>query len=922
MRHFHTAAQSSTLLLLGAIAAFLMVGFLATVPSSGEPYRYRTNLENVTARFATPPDETPDFQKHVAPLLSRLGCNARACHGSFQGQGGFRLSLFGYDFAADHAALLDDMTGRVDLDAPDDSLIIAKPTDAENHEGGLRYEIGSWEHNLIRRWIADGAQLAELHQLESLEVIPNSLEMSDADKAIQMQVIAHWADGSEEDVTPLTRFESNNPQIADVTEGGVISTKTTPGDTHVVAYYDSAIVPVPVIHPYEGRLDYSDIESPTEIDQLVLAKLRRLNILPSEVCDDATYLRRVTLDITGTLPTPAAVKSFIDDTSPDKRSRVVDSLLETPAYAAWWTTFFCDLTGNNERQLQGVGYTPAIMTQQWYDWIFDRIQANVPYDELAAGIILGKSRADDESYTEYCQRMTSSFQRSRDQTVIGADDSMPYYWMRREFQDADARAISFAHSFMGVRIQCAQCHKHPFDQWTQDDFQEFSRFFSGTSVARVRNVDRKEIPELRKILQNLGVQPGGQLKGGKLLRELTKHLLKGETVPFPELKTHAAKPIKKQGEKLSRADRMRRYRNGKLLGSDPIDLTQYDDVRQPVMDWLRSADNPYFARALVNRVWARYFGIGIVEPADDLNLANPPSNAPLLEFLAQSFIERGYDLKQLHRQIAQSATYQRSWQPNESNADDHRNFSHAQPRRLPAEVIYDAVAQAAANNKDNAKYLTNIANRAIAIPGTQSRRNKYRQKARMMNGQPDPTFALSVFGKSERKASCDCERSADPTLIQTVYLKNDRDMHQLLRRKDGWIGQVNKQLAVKPLSKNEASKLAIFERRYQMLELAYFRAVATGDEDTAKSHEDRLDFLDERMAPYRSRRDARIQQSTINIDSESIVNDAYLRTLSRYPNQQELDRCVKHLESDDELFDRTGDLLWALVNTKEFIVNH
>ncbi len=881
---------------------------------------YRSDLQSATVRYSKDTDEVPDFQRHVAPLLGRLGCNARACHGSFQGQGGFQLSLFGYDFDHDYASLLEDATGRIDVESPDDSLIIAKPTDADMHEGGLRYELGSWEHRLLKRWIESGANPNGEQKLERLELIPDSLELTSPDTPVQLQAIAHWSDGTAEDVTPLTRFESNNPQIADVTETGVITTNNTPGDTHVVAYYDSAVEPVPVLHPYNPATSVarSKAPAPTEIDKLVVAKLDRLNIRQSELSDDATFLRRVTLDITGTLPSPKAVKEFLSDESNDKRARKIDELLDTPAYAAWWTTFFCDLTGNNETQLKNAGYGPAKLSQQWYDWIYERVENNTPYDELAAGIILGRSREEGESYVEFCNRMKDSYHND---AAFGADDSMPYYWMRREFQDVDARTISFAHAFMGIRIQCAQCHKHPFDQWTQNDFQEFSRFFSGVSITRARNVAREDRMQLMKIMKDLGIQK--DTPNGQLIRELTKHLKNDKTVPFPELKTHPPKPLKKQGEKLSRKDRKKTFTQGTLLGDETVDISEYADARQPVMDWLRSPENPYFAKALVNRVWAKYFGVGIVEPADDLNQANPPSNAPLLDHLTQSFIESGYDFKQLHREIVNSRTYQLSWETNDSNIADARNFSHALPRRLPAEVIYDAIAQSASNDTDNDAFLTSINGRAIAIPGTESRR-RGKQARNAKNGKKqDPTFALSVFGKSERKTSCDCERSSDPTLIQTVYLKNDRDMHQVLRRKDGWIADVNNSYSDAPLNPQQKKRLIAAERRLAKLQKNKRQFTRNGDEDGVNRTTRGINTLKQRIEPFQARKNApRKPNRKSPLSAEEIVSQAYIRTLSRYPDESELERCVEHLESGDDQFELTGDLLWALVNTKEFIVNH
>ena len=884
--------------------------------------------------------ETPDFQRHVAPLLGRLGCNGRSCHGSFQGQGGFQLSLFGYDFQADHKALL--TNGRVDVESPEQSLILTKPTDEDNHEGGLRYEKGSWQFNLLSSWVKSGATAPEsIHKLDRLVVEPAELRLLDPSETVELRALAHWVDGTVEDVTPLCRFHSNNDSIALITEQGSVSTDDVPGDTHVVVSYDSAVVAVPVIHPvgnHSANLG-SEIKTPTPIDKLVASKWEKLGILPSPLSSDAMFLRRVSIDITGTLPTSKEIRDFLADTDPDKRSKKIDSLLDSPAYAAWWTTFFCDMTENNTFQLRNISYNDNSASNHWYNWIHHRVEQNVPYDEMIAGIVTGISRKPDESYLDYCQRMSGLYGEGADGSQ---SESMPYYWMRREFQDRDSRAISFAHAFLGLRIQCAQCHKHPFDRWSQDDFVEFSKFFGGVSMKNYNgNGNAQDKKDYKKILSDLGIDPENK-NNGEIRKLLAQAMKKGETTPFGFLSVHAPKPSKEElkayAEKMKeqKLERKKRKKNkdkntkleplpklekptvksARLLGDQTVDLTKHGDIRVPVMDWMRRPDNPFFAKALVNRVWARYFGVGIVDPADDLNLANPPSNGPLLDHLAAEFVKQDFDLKWLHRQVANSRTYQLSWVPNETNINDRRNFSKALPRRLPAEVIFDAVVFAASNPKINSEFRDTVEGRAISIPGTKSKYGGKRKK-----GVADSGFALKVFGKSERASSCDCDRSEETSLIQTVYMQNDRDIHSMLRQKNSWLHQLAGKHQDTQAAESEKRQLEKSEKRHQGLMQQETRIKKSGKEKQLLKIQIQIDKSNQRLDELRAKI-AEAESQKEDLDLQEIITEAYLRTLSRLPSAEELARCEGYIGDDKDLINGVTGVMWALVNTKEFIVNH
>ena len=576
----------------------------------------------------------------------------------------------------------------------------------------------------------------------------------DSGDTSQIRIIAEWEDGDREDVTALTRFRTNNDAVVLVDELG-IATSNGKGDTHIVALYDNGIAAIPVLRPItdkRGQIDVTKYLNP--IDKLVGEKLNKLGISASERCSDTEFLRRVSIDLNGTLPSPDEVLSFISDTSIDKRNNKINELLGRPSYAAWWANKLCDFTGGNPASISSLlevatenGYVKAT---RWYDWIYEKIATNRSYLELVEGIML------------------SDVSR-------GVGEGMPYFWTRQSLEEPKDTAMSVAHSFLGIQLQCAECHKHPFDQWTQNDFVDFSNFF--------------DTPMLKKGRKQNAANPSGANK-----KELS--LLRSHTVTIGD-----------------------------------------NDPRKPVMDWLRKEDNPWFARSFVNRVWAGYFNVGIVEPTDEFTPSNPPSNPELLNWLTQSFVASGYDMKWLHRQIVSSETYQRSWRPNETNRDDLRNYSRAIPRRIPAEVIYDAMKQATAKSDQLENVRTNL-----------KRRGTGHLSMRMAG-----THAMKVFGKPARAINCDCERVNKPTLLQSIFLQNDPLVRMRLDS-SGWITEVS--------------------------------------------------------------------ESNKNNDVTELIKDAWLRSVNRLPSQREISRAKDHLTNALSTEDGLTDLLWALMNTKEFILNH
>jgi hypothetical protein len=357
------------------------------------------------------------------------------------------------------------------------------------------------------------------------------------------------------------------------------------------------------------------------------------------------------------------------------------------------------------------------------------------------------------------------------------------------------------------------------------------------------------------------------------------------------------------------------------LGGDEVDLTQHADPRAVVMAWLRDKNNRFFAPAFVNRVWANYFSVGIVQPADDLSLGNPPSNKPLLDYLAQGFIDSGFDMKWVHRQIANSRTYQLSWETNDTNKDDQRNFSHAVPRRLPAEVLVDAIQQATASDERVAKMQRDLTGRAIAIPGSGARNNRAGGAA----------YALAVFGRSTRESNCDCDRSAEASLLQTVYLQNDREVLQLTDvRQDGWLEQVAGQLrprasAPAAPAANQAKQLQSYQRQIEFVRARLEQLKESGNQDAVPRLQKRLVQLErelQRLAPPSPLEPKPATPPAVAADLESIVRQAYLRTVSRYPAEDELQKSVAYIAQSEDPVDGVRDVLWALLNTKEFIVNH
>jgi hypothetical protein len=681
-----------------------------------------------------------DFERHIMGLFGRMGCNSGSCHGSFQGKGGFRLSLFGYEPEKDYRAVTRDLQGRrIDRNDADHSLILLKATGQVEHGGQKRFGKESRAYQLLRSWIAQGARWTKgSGAVAALRVAPSEYAFDGVGQTGRLRVVARFTDGSEEDVTSLSDFRSNDDGVAAVDPAGVVKSIRA-GDTAVITSYRGNVLAVRVLVP--GRLPagttYPDVPVANFIDDAVFNKLRRLNMLPSPVCGDATFLRRVTIDTIGTLPTPAELRDFLADDAPDKRARKIDALLAHPMHAALWATKFCDITGNDTDQLENNGQ-PLVrpkMSQMWHDWFRKRIAENRPYDQIVRGVLCATTREgkDPEEYLKSFKDLEAAAAQGFD-TPYAERATLDLYWRRQGNVAPEQWGEKAAAAFLGVRLECAQCHKHPFDRWTQNDYRAFANVFGKVSVGispEAQKLYRPEIEERGK---------AARTKGAPLSLPLREVFIGGKPRVLTDPDT--GKPLA-----------------AKAPGGPEIVAGKTEDPRVLLFQWLRRPDNPYFARSFANRVWAHYFGIGIVQPADDFSLANPPSNPQLLAALARAFVDSAFDIRKLERAILNSRTYQLASTTNATNRVDRTNFSHAYVRPMMAEVVVDVVNAALGVTE---KFGTDAPAgcRAIEIGAS-----------RLQN--PAVAYAFRIFGRPPRSSACDCERAMEPGLSQKLFLMAD-----------------------------------------------------------------------------------------------------------------------------------------------------
>ena len=585
--------------------------------------------------------ETPQFLKDVAPILDKQGCSIGMCHGKFGGQGGFNLSLLTLNPESDYKPIVHHNRGRrINLLEPEQSLFLLKPTGQVPHEGGLRFEPGSDEALTILRWIEAGAPFpTDAPRLAKLEIQPNELVLTSPDAPAQLEVLAHWTDGSVEDVTAQVVYESKDPAIAEVSETGEV-TRLRWGGTAILARYLGEVTAAFITLPRETAIADTDFPAPANyIDERVFAKLKKLNVQPSAPTTDTEFLRRVYQDTIGRLPTPVEIRAFLADTHPDKRARCIDKLLDTSAWIDVRTLALADMLRIHPRDL-GNGAFGERGATLFHEWVRDTVAQNKPYDAFVRELITARG---------------STYQHG------------PTNYYRIERQPA-GRAETTAQVFLGIRLSCARCHKHPFDRWTTDDYWNFAAFTGkvGTRTGELYNE------------QVVYYNPTGRVINQSVQGN------RGE-VAQPTFLAGTTLPANYQG-----------------------------DVLHRLADWMTSGTNPYFAKATVNRIWSHYFGRGIVEPVDDMRATTPPSVDGLLEALAAAFVESGFDTKHIIRQILNSRTYQLSAVPNETNELDDRFFSRFTPRPMNAHILLDALNDVTGTQEKYGRYP--IGTRTVQLP--------------------------------------------------------------------------------------------------------------------------------------------------------------------------------------------------------------
>jgi hypothetical protein len=739
------------------------------------------------------------FDNHVESVLSKQGCNMGICHGAASGKGGFRLSLRAYDPEADYQRLRHEARGRrLSLASPAQSLLLLKPSLSLGHFGGLRLKPGSLEYRVVADWITAGAPAPRPDgpKIVSLDVYPKErvllldspldapgseprgvsavFNSTRRNRRLQQRLLvtAHFSDGHTEDVTHWARYSSNEESLATVDDSGRITMRGV-GETAISVWYLGKVAFARMTVPYPNTVDsarYRGLPRNNFIDDRVSAKLATLRLWPSDICTDAEYARRAFLDAIGILPTPEELRTFLNDTHPERRANLIDRLLSRSEFVDRWTYNWCDLLRVNRDMLGDKGMWSL------YHWIHTSVAENKPWDRFVREILTAQGSGAEYGPVNFYR--------------MGAKPE--------EFSETVSQA------FLGIRVQCAHCHNHPFEKWTQTDYYRMANFFS--------RLGRK----------------------GKHAEEIV-YAAESGNISHPKL-----------GRPLPPA----------AFDGPSLALEAPGDRRAFLADWLTSPDNPYFARAVVNRIWKRYMGRGLVEPVDDMRLTNPASNEPLLQALTQDFVAHHFDIKHLMRTILLSRTYQLSSRPNATNRLDDRFYSRCLPRRLPAEILLDAICQVTGQPEPFPD----------APPGTRAM------------ALPDTHIAspfLDAFGRPPRQVTCECERNGEPNVAQALHLINANTLNAKITVKGGLID----------------------------------RLLASGKSD------------------------------------REIVEDLYLRCLSRSPSQQEMSS-VLHVLSESlppgpsaspspantiagsppdlpraraQIFD---DLLWALLSGSEFQFNH
>ncbi len=708
-----------------------------------------------------------NFVNDVVPILTKAGCNAGVCHAKAGGgQNGFELSLLGFEPSHDYEQLVRQGRGRrLSPGSPDQSLLLKKASAAIAHGGGQRLPKDSHGYAIIREWIHQGTPFtgASDPQLTSIEVRPARGTLA-ANAEQSLKAVAHYSNETQRDVTQLALYESNNDAMAEVSEIGKVQAGDIPGKVSVMVRYQGQVAVYNASIPLGAPLD--ELPPPNNfIDELLFENLMDIGIPPSQLADDATFLRRVSLDIAGRLPSASQSREFLDDDDPQKRARLIDTLLRSPGYADYFANKWTALLKNRRDEASDITSNFA-----FHAWIRDSLLANVPYDQMVRELLAATG------------------------TVIG---NPAVAWYKR-VKEPKQQMEDVAQLFLGVRMQCAQCHHHPFERWSQDDYYGLSAFFS-----------------------RVGRKPTG---------------VRGEDLIFHQRGIAEAKNPK-TGQMIAPA----------ALGADIGEITADHDPRLRLADWLADPNNPFFARALVNRYWKHFFKRGLIEPEDDIRDTNPPTNPELLDALEDHFLSSGFDMKELVRVITNSRAYQLSSVPNEYNIADTQNYSRYYPKRLQAEVLLDAIDQVTGAQTEFANLP--LGTRAVALPD-----NSYNKASPF----------LRVFGRPESQSVCECERVQSASLSQSLHLINAADIKSKLATRAGTAEEMAK------------DSRGIAERIRDLYMAAFSR------------------------------------EPTIE---EMKIAEAYL-------TEPRTDTDGEGVDAKPSSHEDFQDLLWALINTKEFLFNH
>jgi hypothetical protein len=646
-----------------------------------------------------------NFPNQVVPVFTKLGCNSGGCHGKASGQNGFKLSLLGFEPEVDYTALVKEARGRrVFPAAPERSLVLMKATGVMAHGGGKKMDPNSDEYKLVRRWIAAGLPYGKETDptVTKISIYPEHRILTRQNRQ-QFAVYAHYSDGRIEDITRRAQYDSNDQEIATVDPQGLVRTLGMSGEAAIMARYMGNVSTFRATVPL-GATPQFDFAESTVVDRFTAKKWRELGLKPSDLCSDEQFIRRVSLDITGTLPTPEQVTAFVNDKDPKKREKLVDKLLESPAYHYYFANKWADILRVKRRGQPD----RAEGTFAFHNWILEAVAQDMPYSEFARAILAASGDEERNPPTVWYKELAAP----------------------ENFVDDTAQV------FLGLRMACANCHHHPYEKWSQDDYWGLAAFFA--------RVDRKNIPVMGGGLQQQGNQ------------KTLIYNKAGKSV------------INKRTQKPAAI---------KALDGETLDIASDVDPRQQLVDWMVDPKNPFFARAVANRYWAHFFGRGIVDPLDDMRVTNPPSNPELLDALAQNLIDNKYSLKSLIKTICKSHSYQLSSMPNDFNKHDKQTYARYYPKRLQAEVLLDAVCQVTASPTQFGGLPTDqhAPNRAIMLPD-----------------ESFTSYFLDVFGRPQRISACECERVSEANLAQALHLLNSDEVQQKLNRGDGRADKLTK----------------------------------------------------------------------------------------------------------------------------------